>query len=204
MPETHHRKYPRVEADITVEYNMDTGPGRARASWLGGGGMFLGVGQQLSPGTEMTLRFRPAKHLPVMSVRAIVRYEVAGQGVGIEFSEIDPQHREMILRLIHHRMLEQRHYPRAPLAAQVEDPAGTQIGFSKDLSAGGMFIEVTKSVPIGSRISLIFHLDDGGEAVKVEGEVLYSVVKLGIGVRFLNLAPEYERRIEAYVAKAAA
>ena len=177
----------------------DTHP--ARASCLGGGGLFLGVMQELPAGTEVAVRFRPARHLPVIRARAVVRYVVPGEGVGIEFTEIEPQHRQKILRLIHHRMTERRQYPRAPLATQVEHAEGTQIGFCKDISAGGMFIEVGEPVPVGSRIQLLFHLDDDGDAIKAEAEVLYAVLKLGVGVRFLALAARDLRRVEAYVAK---
>jgi hypothetical protein len=99
-------------------------------------------------------------------------------------------------------MVERRQYPRAPLATQVEHAEGMQIGFSKDISVGGMFIELTKPVPVGSRLNLLFHLDDGGDAVRAEAEVLYSVLKLGVGVRFLALDPAGQGRVEAYVAKA--
>lgn len=202
MERDHHRKYPRVQADFSVECTSDAGTQRMRALMLGGGGLFLGMAQHVSPGTEITLRFRPAKHLPLIEARATVRYVIPEEGAGIEFTEIDPQHREMILRLIHHRAGEKRKYPRAPLATQVQYAEGTQIGFSKDISVGGMFIELTKPVPAGTRLNLLFHLDDGGDVVKAEAEVLYSVLKLGAGVCFLDVAPPDLRRIEAYVAKA--
>lgn len=201
MERSRYRKYPRVPANIAVDFTSEGGTERTRASWLGGGGLFLGTTQEIPPGTEITVRFRPAKHLPVVSARGVVRYRISERGVGIEFTDIDPGHREMILRLIHHRMVERRKYPRAPLATQVEHAEGTQIGFSKDISVGGMFIEVTRPLAVGTRVNVLFHLDDGGDAVKAEAEVLYSVVKLGIGTSFLNLDPAARRRIEAYVAK---
>jgi hypothetical protein len=49
---------------------------------------------------------------------------------------------------------------------------------------------------------LLFHLEDGGEAIKAEADVLYSVLKLGVGVRFHEIEPADLRRIESYVAKA--
>jgi len=202
MERKHHRKYPRVNAKIAVEVTLGEVTEKTNAFTLGGGGLFLGIAQTIPLGTEITVRFRPAKHLPVIAARTRVLYHEPEKGVGIEFTEIDPKHREMILRLILHRMEERRRYPRAPLATQVEYPDGTQIGFSKDISAGGMFIELTTPVPAGSRINLLFHLDDGEDAVKTDAEVLYAVLKLGIGVSFVDLSPSYYRRIEAYVAKA--
>jgi c-di-GMP-binding flagellar brake protein YcgR len=202
MEQDHHRKYPRVPADITVEITSDLGKEKTQATMIGGGGLFLGTAQMIEPGTEMTVRFRPAKHLPVIEARARICYQVPEEGLGIEFIHIDPKHREMILRLVHRRLEEKRQYPRAPLATQVEYPQGTLIGFSKDISVGGMFIELNKSIPIGTRLQVLFHLDDDGDALKTEAEVVYSVLKLGVGVRFLKLEL-YERKcIEAYVATA--
>jgi hypothetical protein len=106
----------------------------------------------------------------------------------------------MILRLVHRRLEEKRQHPRAPLATQVEYPEGTMIGFSKDISLGGMFIELTKSIPVGTRLQVLFHLEDASDALKVEAEVLYSILKLGIGVRFLKLGLSERKHIMAYVA----
>lgn len=202
MEQDHLRKYPRVEADISVEITSESGSEKTQATTMGGGGLFLGTAQSVEPGTEMTVRFRPAKHLPVVEARARVSYSIPGEGLAIEFTQIDPKHREMILRLVHRRMEEKRQYPRAPLATQVEYVEGTLIGFSKDISIGGMFIELTKTIPVGTRLRVLFHLEDGGDAVTTEAEVMYSVLKLGVGVRFSKLDPSKRKRIEAYVAAA--
>jgi hypothetical protein len=106
----------------------------------------------------------------------------------------------MILRLVHRRLEEKRQHPRAPLATQVEYPAGTLIGFSKDISMGGMFIELTQPIPVGTRLNVLFHLEDGGDAVRSEAEVKYSVLKLGVGVQFVKLEAADRKRIETYVA----
>lgn len=202
MEQDHHRKYPRVPAEITVEITSGSNTEKTQATMIGGGGLFLGTAQTIDLGTEMTVRFRPAKHLPVIEARARVCYQVPEEGLGIEFTEIDAKQREMILRLVHRRMEEKRQHPRAPLATQVEYPEGTMIGFSKDISIGGMFIELTKSIPVGTRLQVLFHLEDGGDAVKTEAEVMYAVLKLGVGVRFKKVEPPDLKRIKAYVASA--
>ncbi len=201
MDQDHHRKYPRVPADIPVEITSESGKEKTQATTLGGGGLFLGTAQTIPVGTEMAVRFRPAKNLPVVEARARVCYSVPEEGLGIEFVKIDPKQREMILRLVHRRMEEKRQFPRAPLATQVEYPAGTLIGFSKDISVGGMFVELTKSIAVGTRLHVLFHLEDGGDAIKTEAEVMYTVLKLGVGVRFRGLDRAARRRIETYIAQ---
>ena len=199
MERTPIRKYPRIEASFPVECRTGEGTQQVRALTLGGGGLFLGTAQMLAPDTELVIHFRPAKHLPVIEARARVRYQLPDKGIGIEFTEIAPEHRQMILRLIHHRMAEKRRFPRAPLATQVEHVAGTLIGFSKDISLGGMFIETNEPLVVGSKVKLLFHLDDTGAAVPATAEVLYAVLKVGIGVRFLDVSPADQARISAHV-----
>ncbi len=160
--------------------------------------MFVGLAQPLSPGTEMKLRFRPAKHMPLMEANARVRYHVPGKGVGIEFTEIAANDRDRILHLIHHRGEDGRRYPRAPLATQVEHEGGVFIGFSKDISSRGMFIETANSLPPGSALHIRFNVDNG-PICRVTGEVRYEVKRLGIGVHFTQISPEDQKRIDAFV-----
>jgi c-di-GMP-binding flagellar brake protein YcgR len=201
MEPSHARKYPRIPVDLPVNYNAESGENRTRALMMGGGGMFLGIAQPLVPGTDLTIRFRPAKHLPVVEAKARVCYLVAGQGIGIEFTEITPEDRKYILRLIHHRRGDQRRFPRAPLATQVEHSEGSLIGFSRDISTGGMFIETNQSLDPGTRLNLRFHLDNEEPILKAEAEVLYQITRIGLGLQFTEVSPEDYERIRAYVSE---
>jgi c-di-GMP-binding flagellar brake protein YcgR len=201
MEPSHARKYPRIPVDLPVEFSADSGEDRGRALVMGGGGMFLGVAQPLVPGTDLAVRFRPAKHLPLVEAKARVCYLVAGQGIGIEFTEINPEDRKHILRLIHHRKGDQRRFPRVPLATQVQHDAGTLIGFSRDVSTGGMFIETNQALDPGTQLSLRFHLGNEEPIVKAEAEILYQISKVGIGLRFTEVSPEDYERIRAYVSE---
>ncbi len=198
----HIRRFPRVEATFPVEFEVNETTGQAEAASLGGGGLFIGVDQSLAPGTEMKLRFRAARHLPFMEARAAVRYQVSNGGAGLEFTDIAPRDQERLLRLIHHRNGDKRRYPRAPLATQVEHESGTFIGFSRDVSVGGMFIETGNVLAPGSALHLRFNIDDG-PICKAAAEVRYEVRRLGVGVCFTRISPEDEKRIEAFVARAA-
>jgi hypothetical protein len=167
MEPSRARKYPRIPVDLPVEYSVEAGADRTRALMMGGGGMFLGAAQPLIPGTDLAVRFRPAKHLPVVEAKARVCYLVPGRGIGIEFTHIQPEHRQHILRLIHHRSASRRRFPRVPLATQVEYAEGSLIGFSRDVSTGGMFVETNQSLDPGERLNLRFHLDDEEPIVKM-------------------------------------
>ncbi len=195
------RKYPRVDANFRVECSLGERKVSARATSLGGGGLFLGIGQELVQGTELLLKFRPARHLPVMEARATVRYQLPDRGVGIEFTEINPEHRQRILKLIYKRMGEKRRYPRAPLVTQVEHAGGSFIGFSRDISVGGMFVESNEVLTPGALLKLRFYLESTGPIAETNARVVYTVKKLGTGVQFIELPGDARARIEAYVTK---
>jgi c-di-GMP-binding flagellar brake protein YcgR len=194
------RRYPRVPAKFAVEYTVGDRKVRARASTLGGGGLFLEGSQDLPQGLEVRMRFHPAKHLPFIEARAKVCYVVPGQGAGLEFTEISSEHHQIILRLIHHKTANQRQFPRAPLATQIQCRECMAVAFSRDVSAGGMFVETTVPCEKGARVDLRFHLNDGGPIVVAVAEVKYLVPKLGMGVEFVELSSSDRQRLENYVA----
>jgi len=195
------RKYPRVFTVFSVEYALGDRTVRARATSLGGGGLFL-QGQSLPEGTEISLRFRPARHLPVMQVRGVIRYTLPAKGSGVEFAEIRHEDHQMILRLIHSKSASRRKHPRVPLATQIYSQECMSLAFSRDVSRGGMFVETREPLPIGSEITLRFHLGDDGPIVVALAEVKYHVTKLGMGVQFREVSTADRKRIEDYVAKA--
>jgi c-di-GMP-binding flagellar brake protein YcgR len=194
------RLYPRVFTVFSVEYTLGDRTVQARATSLGGGGLFL-QSQSLAEGTEITLRFRPARHLPVMEVRGRIRYMLPGKGSGVEFVEIRHEDHQMILRLIHSKTANRRKHPRVPLATQIYCQECMSLAFSRDVSRGGMFVDTRDPLPIGSEITLRFHLNDGGPIVVALAEVKYHVTKLGMGIQFLELSPADRKRIDDYVAK---
>ena len=135
--------YPRVTVNLPVELSYDGRTFQERATTLGGGGMFLAVTTPLPTGTEMRIRFRPAKHLPAIQAKAKVVYQIAGRGTGIEFTEIDPQDRQVLLRIIHRRTADRGREARVPLATQIYSDEGMSLAFSRDVSVGGMFVETS-------------------------------------------------------------
>ena len=196
--------YPRVAVNLPVELTLAGRTFRERATTLGGGGMFLAVTAPLATGTEVLIRFRPAKHLPIIQVRSKVLYQIPDRGTGVEFTEIDPGDRQALLRLILHRRAGRRRQARARLVAQVECPQCVELAVSRDVSEGGMFVETKKPLPVDTEIHLRFNLDDGGPCVEAMAEVVYEVVGLGMGVQFVYLSPRDAVRIGEYVVRSGA
>jgi len=196
------RKYPRIPADFTVQILLNNQTYRERASAMGGGGLFLSVKELPMPvvGAELLVQFRPAKHLPMIKVKSRVCYAVEGEGIAVEFLEIDPEHRRLLLQFIHNKTGNRRKYPRAHLATQIECEESMSLAFARDISVGGMFIETSDPMPVGSRLTLRFNLEENEPIVEVTAEVSYQVGRMGVGVQFLEVKPEDLQRIDAYVA----
>jgi c-di-GMP-binding flagellar brake protein YcgR len=169
---------------------------------LGGGGLLLEVSRALVPDTELKVRFRPAQHLPYVEAIARVRYHQAGQGTGVEFTEISPEDRHAILQVIFRRMSYKPRHPRIKFVTEIEHHAGTFLGFSRDLSIGGMFIETKTPLPEDSEIKIRFDLGDGGPMIVVEAEVRYAIRDLCMGIEFVDLSPADLKRIETYISQA--
>lgn len=181
-----------------MRYTLDDRTARGWGTTLGGGGLFLEDGD-LAEETELTLHFRPAKHLPIIETKAKVRYRVAGQGCGLAFVEIKPQYQEAILRLIHHKTGDQRRFPRVAYATQIYCKELMTISFSRDLGLGGMFIESRDPLPVGTRVELRFHLTETDPVVVALGRIRYALEKMGMGVEFLDIAPDDRKRISEFI-----
>jgi c-di-GMP-binding flagellar brake protein YcgR len=195
------RRYPRLNAEFTVQLDLSGATFRERAYSLGGGGLFITTTKQLplQLGTEMAVRFRPAKHLPLIDAKAKVCYLAPGRGAAIEFTAINDDDRRRLLGFIHNKAESTRKHSRAPLATQISCQESMSLAFSREISAGGMFIETKNPLPVGSRVTLRFNLSDTGDVMVLMGEVGYHAGNLGMGIRFVEATPEDLQRIEDYV-----
>ncbi len=64
----------------------------------------------------------------------------------------------------------------------------------RDLSAGGVFISTTLSVPIGTELELLFALPEG--EARIHGLVRYADGKSGIGVEFTRMGTADRARFQ--------
>jgi len=64
----------------------------------------------------------------------------------------------------------------------------------RDVSAGGLFIQTTITVPIGAELELLFALPEG--ETRVVGIVRYADGKSGIGVEFTNMGSGDRLRVD--------
>jgi hypothetical protein len=64
-----------------------------------------------------------------------------------------------------------------------------------DLSIHGMFISTSRSFPEGTILNLRFQLAHSGMEVETRGEVRYCLPGVGVGVEFIGVSREAERKI---------
>ncbi len=157
------------------------------------------TGSNLPCGAELVVRFRTARHHAFIQTRARVVYTLPDLGSGVEFTDINPEDLQQILRSIHGNKANRRKMPRVPLATQIHIQDTMGLAYSRDLSVGGIFIDTKETAKLGTRVDLRFNLNDDGPAVIASGEVRYVVPKMGMGVQFTDVSADDRKRIENFV-----
>ena len=104
--------------------------------------------------------------------------------------------------------------PRADfrVAVGVEHESRLQKFYSRNLSSGGIFLEVAGKPPaIGSKLKITFEVAELSRTISAEAQVIHhhpyeemddnlkTVKKTGIGLRFLKLEPKDQELINDYV-----
>ncbi len=198
------RIYPRVPVAFPVECTLNGRSCQARASQLGGGGLFIRLADEFPCGAEIHLRFQPAGGLPLIDADARVRYQVPGRGIGIEFTQIREEDRGLLLQLILHERTRPRRFPRVPVVVQLQCEGGISLAFGRQLNVGGMFLETHQALPVSARVRLRFHVEKEDEIVEVLAEIKKAVPGFGFGVEFIDMEPSDLERIETYVSRSLA
>ena len=104
---------------------------------------------------------------------------------------------------------EKRAHTRVPLMVKVMEPetGKEEQCFSREISVGGIFLETTKSYPIGKSLRLLFHIPGTDREVLVMGSVARVVGAgeknhaQGVGVSFVDMDGASEELIQDYVKK---
>jgi uncharacterized protein (TIGR02266 family) len=73
-----------------------------------------------------------------------------------------------------------------------------------NLSRGGMYLDQTIPIPIGTRVRLRFTLPGDNTPIQVNGEIasISATDSLGMGVRFVEIDQDAQTRIDGYLTRA--
>lgn len=107
-------------------------------------------------------------------------------------------------RKVERRSGDRRHAARAPLDLWVEEEKGNELYFRRtgNLSSGGVYFEQTIPHALGTKVRLRFTLPGDSEVIEAVGEIVNTPnVKdgLGMGLMFIHINPEHQRRLDAFV-----
>lgn len=96
---------------------------------------------------------------------------------------------------------EQRKFRRAKLVTQVKcEAVGREdIAVTRDVSAGGMFLNDPNPFPKNSAVSLSFRLSPTEPLLSCQGNVVYSLKGVGMGIMFTNISEEILQALEKFV-----
>jgi uncharacterized protein (TIGR02266 family) len=87
------------------------------------------------------------------------------------------------------------------------DMDGEPLAISQDLGDGGVFIRTPNPLDLGEEFVLKLHLAEGETPIEVACKVIWTNkygkesrhLRRGMGVKFLNLSPELQSRVESYI-----
>ena len=96
---------------------------------------------------------------------------------------------------------ERRASRRVSLVTQIRTIVGGEmlVGYSKNISTGGIFVESEAQAEKGTELVLRFKLRSEGEIQEARAVVAYSVPGEGLGLRFVNLPDSLRQEIQAFV-----
>jgi c-di-GMP-binding flagellar brake protein YcgR len=103
---------------------------------------------------------------------------------------------------------ERRNGPRIPLEMWVEETTDHERYFRRagNLSRGGLRLEHTIPLPLGTVVNLTFTLPGDDAAISVSGQIVSNAgpEDLRMGVKFLNATAAAQSKIDAYLARVGA
>jgi uncharacterized protein (TIGR02266 family) len=101
---------------------------------------------------------------------------------------------------------ERRGGARIPIEMWVEETTGSERYFRRagNLSRGGLRLEHTIPLPVGTTVNLTFTLPGDKTPIKIAGEIVSAAgpEELRMGVKFVDASPEAQAQIEAFLARA--
>jgi type IV pilus assembly protein PilZ len=98
---------------------------------------------------------------------------------------------------------ERRASARMPVEMWVEDLTDGGVVYRRagNLSRGGLYLDQTIPLPIGSKVKLRFSLPDETAPITVSGQIvsINSRERLGMGVKFVDIDRGVQERIGNYI-----
>jgi hypothetical protein len=186
---------------IAVELIAGGKTSKVTGTLLGAAAMILETSRREPLRAEVELRFQPSPASPEIVAQGVVDGHVGDKGLRIHFTEIAEKHRRHLLELLYPPGADRRTARRASLATQIRTilDEETLVGYTRDISTGGVFVEAENPPAKGTEVNLRFKLGADSPILGARAVVAYVLPNEGMGLRFVDLAPEIGQAIEEFV-----
>lgn len=186
---------------ISVEFACGGQTTQEQGRLLGAAAMLIETARQEPLQAEVELRFRPRSNSPLISVRGVVAAQLTGKGLRVQFTDVAEEHRRHLLELLYPPGADRRTAKRVSLVTQMRTIVNgeTLVGYTRDISTGGVFVETEQPPSKGTEVTLRFKLAPDSPILEVRAVVAYSMPGEGMGLRFLDTPSDLRRQIAAFV-----
>lgn len=191
------RRVPRItfKATSVVAEIGSTQVVVAQTTELSRYGCFVKTIQPYPQGTRVHIEMAEAG--TTFSALGVVAY-VAGDGMGVIFSMVEPENYEILAQWLSRTpRLSERYSIGATAEVKELGSWNEQVLITRDLSAGGCFVETATPSPKGSRMHV--RITHRGEEFAAVGRVTDNVRPDGMGVEFVEMEPKDRSILEKWL-----
>ena len=168
----------------------------AQTSELSRFGCFVETAKPYPQGTRVHIEL--ADGGDVFTASAVVAY-VAGDGMGIVFSMVEPENYEILAKWLARKP---RRFDRYSFGATAEvkelSSRKEQILITRDLSAGGCFVKSAAPLPKETRVRV--RIEHAGAKFTALGRVTHNISAEGMGVEFVQVEAKDRAILEKWLA----
>jgi len=186
---------------LTVEFTAGGKTSKVKGALLGAAAMVLDMRKRPAVESEVEVCFQPRPDSPSITAKAVVDGHIGRRQLRVKFTELAEEHRRHLLELLYPKGDDRRTARRASLVTQLRTIVGeeTLVGYTRDVSTGGVFVEIESPLEKGSEVMLRFKLGPDSPILGARATVAYSLPSEGMGLRFVDLTPEVHQAIEEFV-----
>lgn len=187
--------------EFTVEFSSGGKTAKVKGSLLGAAALVLEPKRRPPLESEVEVHFQPRPNSPRITAKGVVDGHVGKKQIRVKFTDIAAEHRRHLLELLYPNGDDRRGARRVSLVTQMRTIVDeeTLVGYTRDISTGGIFVETEQPPPKGSEVNLRFKLGPDSPILGARATVAYILPDEGMGLKFLDLAPEVHQAIEEFV-----
>ena len=187
-------------AGLSVEFTCEGQTSQEKGRLVGAAAMVLETRRRDPLDAPAEVRFRPRPNSPLIEAKGFVSAHLQN-GVRVHFTEVSDDHRRHLLELLFPPGSERRIARRVSLVTQMRTIVGGRhlVGYTRDVSLGGAFVETENPPERGTEVALRFKLTEDGPIHEARATVVYSIGGEGMGLRFWELPASVSEAIELFI-----